>query len=265
MSNEVSVFNFENYDVRIVDQNGEPWWVLKDVCDVLGIENSRNVSARLDDDEKGVHPIDTPGGSQEMTTINESGLYSTILRSESPETKRFKKWVTSEVLPSIRKTGKYSYPRYSYPRKQQTNNHVQFRYGEFRKALEKQYNIKNDAIVKTTGLDILEAVKLANGFCCDLYSRKSQKLYKYKDIANTVFSYKELVFSEWELKNFKIYNFYEAVTELMSNNPSIVYGFYGDDFVGIEMCDGALHFRTGDIVKISKEIVKTNYLIFNLL
>jgi anti-repressor protein len=84
--------------------------VLKDVCDVLEIGNSRDVSARLDDDEKGVGIIDTLGGKQELTVISESGLYSTILLSRKPEAKKFKRWVTHEVLPSIRMHGAYVTP-----------------------------------------------------------------------------------------------------------------------------------------------------------
>lgn len=99
---------FDESPVRAVVIKGEPWFVLKDICDALGIANQGNVSARLEDDEKGIHLADTLGGKQEVTIINESGLYSVILRSDKPEAKRFKKWVTSEVLPAIRKTGRYS-------------------------------------------------------------------------------------------------------------------------------------------------------------
>ena len=81
--------------------------MLADVCRVLGIQNSRDVVKRLDEDEKGVDLIDTPGCPQEMTVINESGLYSVILRSDKPQAKSFKRWVTHEVLPSIRRTGRY--------------------------------------------------------------------------------------------------------------------------------------------------------------
>lgn len=105
--NELQVFNYEGSTVRTVMKDGAPWWVLKDVCSVLEIENSRNVTARLDGDEKDVHSVDTPGGRQEVTIINESGLYNVILRSEKPEAKRFKRWVTHEVLPTIRKHGAY--------------------------------------------------------------------------------------------------------------------------------------------------------------
>lgn len=90
-----------------MDQNGEPWWVAKDVCEVLAISNSRDALNRLDDDEKGVVITDTLGGPQEMAIINEAGLYSLILTSRKPEAKEFKRWVTHEVLPSIRKTGGY--------------------------------------------------------------------------------------------------------------------------------------------------------------
>jgi len=101
------VFPITNQAVRIVDQNGEPWWVAKDVCEVLAIANSRDALNRLDDDEKGVVITDTLGGPQEMAIINEAGLYSLILTSRKPEAKEFKRWVTHEVLPSIRKTGGY--------------------------------------------------------------------------------------------------------------------------------------------------------------
>jgi prophage antirepressor-like protein len=87
--------------------NGLPWFVLVDVCRVLEIGNSRMAADRLDDDERGVSSIDTLGGTQQVTVINESGLYSLILTSRKPVAKAFKKWVTSEVLPAIRKDGAY--------------------------------------------------------------------------------------------------------------------------------------------------------------
>lgn len=105
--NELQVFTYGGNEVRTVQKNGEPWFVLKDVCAILGIGNNRMASDRLDTDEKGVSQIDTLGGKQEMTVINESGLYNVILRSDKPEAKPFRKWVTSEVLPSIRRTGGY--------------------------------------------------------------------------------------------------------------------------------------------------------------
>lgn len=106
--NELKVFNYQDNEVRTVEINGEPWFVLKDVCAVLGIGNSRMVFDRLDSDEKGVSQIDTPGGLQNVNIVNESGLYNVLLRSDKPEAKPLRKWVTSEVLPSIRKTGSYA-------------------------------------------------------------------------------------------------------------------------------------------------------------
>ncbi len=105
--NALKVFSYNGAQVRTVEQNGEPWWVLKDVCDILGLSNSRMVVDRLDEDEKGVSQIDTLGGVQEMTIISESGLYNVILRSDKPEAKPFRKWVTAEVLPTIRRSGGY--------------------------------------------------------------------------------------------------------------------------------------------------------------
>jgi len=104
----LSVFQFDAWRVRILDRDGEPWWVLRDVCEALEIAKPENVAPRLADDEKGTCPIGTPGGPQNMTIINESGLYAVILRSDKPEAKRFKTWITHEVLPSLRKTGAYS-------------------------------------------------------------------------------------------------------------------------------------------------------------
>ena len=108
--NELQVFEYQKKEVRTVRVNGEPWFVLRDVCRVLSISNAADVFARLDDDEKGVGSIDTLGGVQNMNVVNESGLYHVILRSDKPEAGPFRKWVTSEVLPSIRKHGAYMTP-----------------------------------------------------------------------------------------------------------------------------------------------------------
>ena len=109
-TNALQVFGYEGKEIRTVLRNGEPWFVAADVCAVLELENPRSTLALLDDDEKGVHTVDTLGGKQSMTVINESGLYSLILRSRKPEARKFKKWVTAEVLPSIRKHGLYATP-----------------------------------------------------------------------------------------------------------------------------------------------------------
>lgn len=96
--------------VRVVECEGEPWFVAKDVCECLELTNTSQTLSYLDDDEKGIICNDTPGGKQEMSIISEPGLYSLILRSRKPEAKEFKRWVTHEILPSIRKTGHYGAP-----------------------------------------------------------------------------------------------------------------------------------------------------------
>lgn len=105
---EVFSYAFDGHPVRVVrDDAGEPWFVATDVADVLGYAEAKDLTRNLDDDEKGRQIVPTPGGAQEMAIINESGLYSAILKSRKPEAKSFRRWVTSAVLPSIRKTGGY--------------------------------------------------------------------------------------------------------------------------------------------------------------
>lgn len=108
--NKIQIFKYRTNDVRTVQMDGEPWFVLKDVCKVLDLGTTAKVAERLDADEKGMNQIHTPGGMQSVTVINESGLYNVILRSDKPEAKPFRKWVTSEVLPAIRKHGAYMTP-----------------------------------------------------------------------------------------------------------------------------------------------------------
>lgn len=108
MENQVQIFeNPEFGEIRTVEIDGEPWLVLVDVCRALDIENSRNVARRLDGDELTSIKCTSGGQMRKLNVINESGLYSVILRSDKPEAKTFKRWVTHEVLPSIRKTGAY--------------------------------------------------------------------------------------------------------------------------------------------------------------
>lgn len=103
-------FNPSNTPIRVQVINNEPWFVAKDVCDALTIEKHRDAVSRLDDDERGSVVVDTLGGKQSVSAVNESGLYNLIFQSRKPEAKVFRKWVTGEVLPSIRKTGSYSLP-----------------------------------------------------------------------------------------------------------------------------------------------------------
>lgn len=105
---EMTVFQNEQFgEVRIVTKDNQPWFVAADVCKALEISNSRDAIGRLDDDEKGVALTDTLGGKQNLRVISESGLYTITLSSRKPEAKQFKRWITHDVIPTIRKTGGY--------------------------------------------------------------------------------------------------------------------------------------------------------------
>ena len=103
------IFDFHGQDVRTVIINNEPYFVGKDVAEILGYTNSRQaLKNHVDEDDKGVSKCDTPGGKQDLVIINESGMYSLVLSSKLPQAKEFKRWVTSEVLPTIRKHGMFA-------------------------------------------------------------------------------------------------------------------------------------------------------------
>jgi len=103
--NEMRIFENQEFGkIRVVDIEGEPWWVLKDVCEILGLSNPSVIADRLDDDERAKFNLGRQGNTN---IVNESGLYTVILRSDKPIARSFRKWITSEVLPSIRKHGAY--------------------------------------------------------------------------------------------------------------------------------------------------------------
>lgn len=107
--NELKIFENSKFGkVRAIERNGEPWFVATDVCKALAIDGTQ--TRRLDDDEKGVCSIQTLGGEQQATCVNEPGLYSLVLGSRKPDAKAFKRWITHDVIPSIRKTGVYVAP-----------------------------------------------------------------------------------------------------------------------------------------------------------
>lgn len=103
--NDIQIFNFQSNEIRVVkDDNGEPWFVAKDVCSVLEIRNATQAVGQLDEDERSMFCIGRQGNTN---IINESGLYALVIRSNKPNARKFRKWITSEVLPSIRKHGGY--------------------------------------------------------------------------------------------------------------------------------------------------------------
>lgn len=115
--NDIQVFeNSEFGKIRAMrGEDGEPMFVAKDICAILDLGNPRSSIALLDDDEKGVHSVDTPGGRQQMTTVTEPGFYKLVMRSRKPEAKAFQRWVTHEVLPALRRDGGYMVARDETP------------------------------------------------------------------------------------------------------------------------------------------------------
>ena len=106
-SNSIQPFNFKGREVRVIPHGDEFWFLAADVCAALRVANHRDALSRLDDDEKGVVLTDTLGGKQEVAAVSESGLYTLVLSSRKKEAKTFKRWVTHEVLPALRRTGRY--------------------------------------------------------------------------------------------------------------------------------------------------------------
>lgn len=115
--NGIQVFQNHHFGrIRAMrDENGEPLFVAKDICAILDLGNPRSSIALLDDDEKGVHSVDTPGGKQQMTTVTEPGFYKLVMRSRKPEAKAFQRWVTHDVLPALRRDGGYMVARDETP------------------------------------------------------------------------------------------------------------------------------------------------------
>lgn len=112
---QITDFNFQNNLIQIVDTENALWFVAKQCCDVLNITKYRDMLATLDPDQRASTVMDTPGGRQEVSLINESGLYELIFRSRSPAAKPFRKWVTGQVLPTLRKTGSYAITEHHIP------------------------------------------------------------------------------------------------------------------------------------------------------
>ena len=107
MNTSVQSFNFNQNQIQVINKNGEAWFIASEVAAMLGYRDSYNMTRILDNDEKGTHNVSTLGGNQDVSVINESGFYHAAFKSRKPEVKPFRKWVTSEVLPTIRKTGGY--------------------------------------------------------------------------------------------------------------------------------------------------------------
>lgn len=156
---ELSIFAFDSAAVRTLSLNGEPWFVATDIAKILGFGVAKDMTRILDDDEKGGHIVPTLGGDQEVTIINESGLYAAILKSRRPEAKAFRKWVTSEVLPAIRKRGSYAAPGAEAAPQFMTGN---LSHGaDLAVAADRTFRSFMRA-ARSAGLDLSQALRVAN-------------------------------------------------------------------------------------------------------
>lgn len=158
---DLDLFNFGSKQLRVIQKNGESWFVAKDVCDILEISNvSDTLEKVLDDDEKGIDTIYTPGGKQDVRVVNEPGLYSLVIRSRKPEAKKFKRWITHEVLPAIRKTGSYSIQ----PTKQLPTNYIDSLKALVASEEEKEKMVKEMIVLEEKIVEDAPPVKLHGKF-----------------------------------------------------------------------------------------------------
>lgn len=102
--------SFEHHSIRVVLVDEQPWWIATDLCAVLGLHNTHRALSKLDDDQKGIQTLNTPGGEQRLSIVSESGMWTLVTRSNKPAAKRFMRWLTGDVLPSLRRTGTYAMP-----------------------------------------------------------------------------------------------------------------------------------------------------------
>jgi len=173
--NELQVFNYNGSQVRTVRKDGQDWWVLKDVCDVLGLSNPSIVIDRLEEDERSNFKLGRQG---QMNIINESGLYNVIIRSDKPEAKPFRKWVTSEVLPAIRKTGTYNVPN-----KQDKSIEIKERNSRVRLSNQFLKLAKVDTLsTEYKNILVSKAAEALTGFALIPLPQSEQKMYSATEI-----------------------------------------------------------------------------------
>lgn len=159
--NGLQLFQDANFgNVRTLTRDGEPWFVANDICKCLDIANSRDAVANLDDDERGVVTADTLGGPQDVNVISESGLYALIFKSRKDAAQEFRKWVTSEILPSIRKTGKYAVKperKTDWPALREKIDTMKLMLDEAQAGKDARLLILGKLIMEESGFDVLEA------------------------------------------------------------------------------------------------------------
>lgn len=240
--NNLKIFNSEEFgEIRTATIDNEPWLVGKDVAEALGYERTADaIRQHVEDEDKGVGEIQTPGGIQKMTIINESGLYSLIFGSKLESAKRFKHWVTSEVLPAIRKTGQYTKPMTLPEQIQVLAQGTLDNTERINKVEQDLKEFKNDMPLlgiecqKITWAKNHKVVPLLGGKESEAYKNKSLRTKIYKDIDKQlrrefgVNSYKAIKRSQCDLA-IDIINRYELPFVLKEEieNTNAQLSFYG--------------------------------------
>lgn len=182
---KVFTFNASNQQVRIVLIENQPYFVAKDVCNTLGLTEVSNTLLRLDDDEKLTRILFVSGQNREMWLINESGLYNLIFRSNKPEAKAFRKWVTSEVLPSIRRSGKYELTGHSGAYSPRTGNYLDLRNQPYGTQLLNDYPVRviiHEDVEWFSLADIHRAIQADTGTC-----QAARMLNAKRELAQKIF------------------------------------------------------------------------------
>ena len=188
-NNALQVFTYKEHQVRTTTIDGEIWFVAKDICDILELSDVSMSTQGLDDDEKGTSKICTPGGMQDMTIINEPGLYKLIFKSRKPEAKSFTRWVTHDVLPSIRKTGTYSLPEAQPTHKSPTPYMSRARFNATERIIKAAFKCKTEqdfqtvialdrAFQKRAGYSPLEESRQFLADACDLLDEQDNEVFR---------------------------------------------------------------------------------------
>lgn len=225
MTNSVQVFNFENSSIRTTIIEDTPYFVAKDIASLLDVKNSRDVISNLDQDEKGVGLIDTPGGRQKMNVISESGVYAFIGASRKPAAENAKRWLRKEVLPSIRKTGGYQVKQMTPMELLETQyealKDVDAAQKELRNEftdLKEQFGLPNDFRKRFTKARNKRVIEIMGGYYGTAYGNKKLRSAVYRELSN----YVKDRFQIGEYANLPLSRFDEAMRLIGNWQPSEV-------------------------------------------
>lgn len=225
MTNSVQVFNFENSSIRTTIIEDTPYFVAKDIASLLDVKNSRDVISNLDQDEKGVGLIDTPGGRQKMNVISESGVYAFIGASRKPAAENAKRWLRKEVLPSIRKTGGYQVKQMTPMELLETQyealKDVDAAQKELRNEftdLKEQFGLPNDFRKRFTKARNKRVIEIMGGYYGTAYGNKKLRSAVYRELSN----YVKDRFQIGEYANLPLSRFDEAMQLIGNWQPSEV-------------------------------------------